>query len=113
MRSYKVIITPDAEANLLEIKEYITYTLLVPETAKDYLESLREEIGKLSYLGASIASVQEEPWHSRGLRKVTAKNFYIYYLVNEERSTVSVMNVIYRKRDQAKALEEKRKQDKR
>jgi len=31
--SFEIFITPDAEADLLEIRDYIAYTLLVPDTA--------------------------------------------------------------------------------
>ena len=30
-----------------------------------------------------ISSVSKEPWHSRGIRKIVAKNFYVYYRVDE------------------------------
>ena len=33
MNSYEVIITPDAEADLFEIRDYIAYTLLVPDVS--------------------------------------------------------------------------------
>ena len=33
MDSYEIIITPDAESDLIEIRDYIAYTLLVPEVA--------------------------------------------------------------------------------
>lgn len=33
MDSYEIIITPDAEADLFEIRDYIAYTLLVPDVA--------------------------------------------------------------------------------
>lgn len=33
MDSFDIIITPDAEADLLEIRDYIAYTLLVPDVA--------------------------------------------------------------------------------
>lgn len=107
MKSYQIIVTPDAEADLAEIRDYIAYKLRSPETAIEYLEDLKSEIQKLSHRGTSIAPVPEEPWHSRGLRKVTAKKFYIYYLVREDVAAVFVMNVIYTGRDQIKALREK------
>ena len=55
-------------------------------------------------MALSIAPVVEEPWHSRGVRKIVAKNFYIYYRLDESLGRVYVMNVIYAKRDQLKAL---------
>lgn len=104
MDSFEIFITPDAEADLLEIRDYVAYTLLVPDTAFNYIRAIRREIGKLSYMALSIAPVVEEPWHSRGVRKIVAKNFYIYYRLDESLGRVYVMNVIYAKRDQLKAL---------
>ena len=107
MQLYKVLITPDAETDLQEIRDYIAYELGVPETALSYLRALKDAIDKLSYNGASVAAVKDEPWHSRGLRKITAKNFYVYYLVDDSTDRILVMNVIYSRRDQVKALREK------
>lgn len=104
MDSFDIIITPDAEADLLEIRDYIAYTLLVPDVALDYIRAIRKEIEKLSYMAISIAPIDKEPWHSRGIRKTIAKNFYIYYRPDEPSGRVYVMNVIYAKRDQLKAL---------
>ncbi len=59
---------------------------------------------KLSYIADSIAPMEREPWHSRGVRKISAKNFYIYYRLDEVSGRVYVLNVIYAKRDQFKAL---------
>ena len=59
---------------------------------------------KLSYIADSIAPMEREPWHSRGVRKISAKNFYIYYRPDEVSGRVYVLNVIYAKRDQFKAL---------
>ena len=59
---------------------------------------------KLSYIADSIALEEREPWHSRGVRKISAKNFYIYYRPDEVSGRVYVLNVIYAKRDQFKAL---------
>ena len=58
---------------------------------------------KLSYIADSIAPMEREPWHSRGVRKISAKNFYIYYRLDEVSGRVYVLNVIYAKRDQFKA----------
>lgn len=77
MNSYEIIVTPDAEADLYEIK---------------------------NYMADSIAPEEHEPWHSRGVRKISAKNFYIYYRPDEVSARVYVLNVIYTKRDQLKVL---------
>ena len=57
MNSYEVIITPDAEADLFEIRDYIAYTLLVPDVALNYIRAIRSEIQQeLTYMASSILS---------------------------------------------------------
>lgn len=104
MNSYEIIVTPDAEADLYEIRDYIAETLLVPDVALNYIRVIRKEMEKLSYMADIIAPEEREPWHSRGVRKIIAKNFYIYYRPDEASGRVYVLNVIYAKRDQLKAL---------
>ena len=104
MKSYEIIVTPDAEADLHEIRDYIAETLLVPDAALNYIRVIRKEMEKLSYIADSIAPEEREPWHSIGVRKISAKNFYIYYRPDEVSGRVYVLNVIYAKRDQLKAL---------
>ena len=104
MDSYEIIITPDAEADLFEIRDYIAYTLLVPDIALTDIRAIRSEIQKLTYMASSIAPVEREPWHSRGVRKIIAKYFYIYYRPDDASGKVYILNVIYAKRDQLRAL---------
>lgn len=104
MDTFQVIVTPDAEADLKEIRDYISDVLLAPQAARSYLHFMREQIGKLEFLGASIAPVVDEPWHSKGVRRIVAKNFLIYFRVDTTDKTVYVLNVIYGKRDQLAAL---------
>lgn len=106
MKSYDIIITPDAEEDLKEVREYITSTLHEPHIALRYIQSIRKEIAKLSFLAKSIAPISEEPWHSRGLRKILAQNFFVYYRVDESLERVFVLNVVYAKRDQEEVLKE-------
>ena len=47
MDSYEVIMTPDATADLMELRDYITDVLLVPEIALSYIRAIHKEISKL------------------------------------------------------------------
>lgn len=104
MDSFQIIITPTAQKDLIEIRDYIAYVLGVPLVALKYIRDIREQIEKLAYLASSISPVPFEPWHSKEIRKVIANNFYIYYWINTTTNTVYVISVIYAKRDQLKAL---------
>ena len=61
MDAYEIIITPDAEADLLEIRDYIAYTLSLPDVALNYIRAIRSEIQKLTYMASSIVPVKQEP----------------------------------------------------
>lgn len=104
MNEYDVIITPDAEQDLVDIKDYIAYELMEPEIAIEYIRRLRDAIIKLSYSATSIKFVNDEPWHSKGIKKITAENFYVYFRIDENSNRVYVLCVIYSKRDQKKVL---------
>lgn len=83
MESYSVILTPDASADLMEFKNYIANTLKAPDTALKYLRGIRREIENLNAFPAAISPIDDEPWHSRGVRRKIYKNFYIYYRVED------------------------------
>lgn len=106
MDSYKIIITPDAEEDLFELRNYIADVLLARDTARNYIRTIRKEIGSLSEMPARYKPVDDEPWHSRGIRRIMANNFFVYYRIDEDRKQVFVLNVIYARRDQLRMLEQ-------
>lgn len=104
MTHYEIIMTPDASSDLTELKNYIAYILLAPDTALSYIRAIRKEISSLSEMPDRIKPVDEEPWHSRGIRKIIARNFYVYYRIENNSHRVYVLNIIYSKRDQLRML---------
>ncbi|MBQ9879061.1 MAG: type II toxin-antitoxin system RelE/ParE family toxin [Clostridia bacterium] len=106
MASYEIVMTPDSVADLNGLRDYIAETLSAPGTALKYIQTIRSEIGTLSEMPARIKPVDDEPWHSRGLRRLIVKNFIVYYRIDEPEKKVYILNVIYGKRDQLRALSE-------
>ena len=104
MPDYRIIVTPDAIKDLTGLRNYIADVLLAPETALACIQTIRRKIGGLARMPARNRCVDPEPWHSRGVRKIIVKNFYVYYRIDEAAVTVYVLNVIYARRDQLKAL---------
>ena len=102
--SYGILVTPDAVDNLFELRNYIANTLHSPETAVSYIQKIRNEISSLSAMPGRYRLVDEEPWHTRGVRKFLVKNFYVYYRIDETAHRVYILNVFYSKRDQLRAL---------
>lgn len=106
MDRYEIIMTPDAISDLTELRNYIVGVLHAPETARKYVRTIREEIATLDTMPARIAPVPDEPWHSRGIRKMIVKNFYVYFRIDGDAMRVYILNVIYARRDQLKLLSE-------
>ena len=88
MDPYEIIITPDASSDLWELRNYIANVLLEPETALKYVRSIRAEIATLSDMPGRIKPVDDEPWHSRGLRKINSENFYVYFRIDDKDKTL-------------------------
>ncbi len=107
MDSYEIVMTPDAIDDLTELRNYIADVLLAPTAALNTVRAIREEIAGLATFPAANRTMDEEPWHSRGLRRVQAKSFFVYYRIDEAVKTVYVLNIIYARRDQLNALSEK------
>ena len=104
MKDFEILITPDAEDNLRELRYYIAVVLQAPDTAIAYLQDIRKEIASLRKAPKRFRLVEKEPWHSRGVRRMNARNFAVFFIIREEESNVYVQNVIYQKRDLPKVL---------
>ena len=48
MDHYDIILTPDATADLFELRDYIAEVLLAPDTALSYVRTIREQGGYLA-----------------------------------------------------------------
>lgn len=103
---YNVKLTPHAIVQIQETIAYISKVLLVPETATAWADHLQKEISALNSMPARYPLIEEEPWRTRGVRKMPVKNFIVYYLIDEEKKTVWVTAVVYGRRDQLNALKE-------
>ena len=99
--SYSVVYSPEAMDDLREIYSYIAFTLMVPETAEKQVNRIRKEIHSLDFMPSRYAFVEWEPWQSMGMHKVPVDNFVVYYTVNDDSRTVTVIRIFYGGRDAA------------
>ena len=106
MDEYKVKITPQASAQMLEIFSYISDTLKEQVIAERLLQDLQKSILSLNTMPKRVALVEEEPWRSYGIHKMPVKNFLVYFWINEEMKEVHITAVIYGKRDQLEQLKQ-------
>ena len=111
---YSVKLTPHAIVQIQETIAYISKVLLVPETARAWSDYLQKEIAGLSTMPARFSAVDEEPWRSRGYRKMLVKNFckmlvknfVVYYYADDETKTVWVTAAVHGRRDRLNVLKD-------
>ena len=105
MGSYTVEMTRQAEQQLSEIVQYISVTLQSPQAGINTLDALEEEIGSLSAMPFRYPAIEDDPAGDRGIRRTRAKNFNIYYRVDDAQKRVNILSVCYARRDQKKMVE--------
>ena len=104
--TYGVILTPHAQKNLRNIFYYIHYELKAEIAAKNVLHSLEGAIESLGFFPAKHALVVLEPFRSKGLRKMTVRNYLVYFKIYEELKVVRVVAVVYAKSNQVEKLKD-------
>lgn len=106
MTNWDVKLGRQAEADLRETFEYIALTLLEPGIAEKLIQRIEAKISKLSVMPQSYAVYPKEPWKSRGLRRVNAGKYAIFFIPDKTYHDVVVIRVIYGGRDIEQILED-------
>lgn len=89
---------------MASIFRYIAETLHAPESASELLDDIEEEIISLGDMPKKFALVSDKKLAERGIRLATVKNYLIFYVINEKKQTVSIVSVMYNKRDWSSLL---------
>lgn len=96
---YKVGYSIDALNDLREIYTYVANELFVPEIAAAQLGRIRKEVRSLDFMPARYTLVSWEPWHSMKMHQLSVDNFIVYYLIDDEERSVTVVRIFYGGRD--------------
>ena len=101
---YQVEFLPSAQADMVEIVRYISQELFNPIAA----ENLAEDFVKTADSLATFPYAHEAYIPIRPLkheyRKVSVKNYLMFFWVEEETKVVTIARVIYTARDYGKLL---------
>lgn len=95
MSEWKIILSPEFKQEFRDILSYVENILLAPDTAKKLAERILDKVEKLGDMPKRFALVENEPWRSRGLRKLIVDNFIVFYFPNENTKEVAIFHVFY------------------
>lgn len=99
METYNILITRPAEEDLYRINSYISKELLEPEIAKSMISKIAKEINFLDHMPFRNALAADERLAYKGIRKVIVDNYIIFYIVTEENKTVTIIRILYSRRN--------------
>ena len=102
----KVVYTFRARQDLRDIYDYIAFTILAPDAARNTTERILEAVRGLQSMPERNPLYEEEPWHSMGVHFIPIKNYIVFYTVNSDADTVSIARIMYGARDLSRQLEE-------
>lgn len=80
-------------------KTCIAFELMAEQAARGQVNRLRDAVRKLDTMPERHEVVDWEPWLSMGMRKLPVDNYMVFYLVNDDDKTVTVIRVFYGGRD--------------
>lgn len=104
--NYVIMLTPRAKADLSEIFRYIAVDLQSVQNASGQLERLEKAIASLAQMPERFLLYDKPKWRERNLRIMPVDNYLIFYIPDNEKSTVTVVRVMYGGRDIDRQLNE-------
>ena len=99
MMEYDVFLTEQAKFDLTEIYSYISVELKSKKSAENVIECLHQAMNALSFMPGRYHQFPDEPWYSEGVRYFTIRNYSVFYTIDEKNFSVSIVHVIYCKRN--------------
>ena len=99
MNHYRVQYSPAAYEDLRAVYRYIAWELPAEATAQNQTARIRRAVRTLDRFPHRHPTVDWEPWMSMGVHKVPVDNYYVFYRVDEDRATVTVLRIFYAGRD--------------
>ena len=91
--SYTVTISSQADNDIRAIYEYIAFTLMSPENADAQISRFKNRIESLDNMPKRF------PIYKNSIRYMPVDNYLVFYSVDENQKTVSILRVMYGKRD--------------
>ena len=81
MNDYQITLTKRAKDDIIDIGDYIAYTLSEPDTSKNFITGLKASISHLKVFPYKFPLVQDIILESQGIRCMPYKNHYIFSIL--------------------------------
>jgi len=102
--AYKLNISKDVHNDIDSIVTYISHELKGLQAADSFLDDIEKSYRNIVDNPFMYALCNDELLHRKEYRKITIKNYLIFYRIDEPTKTVFVVRIIYSARDYANLL---------
>lgn len=99
MNEYTVFLSQRAAEDLEEIVDYIASGLQAPDTAMGLLRRLKKAVSSLETMPERHGLVSDPYLAAKGIRLLPESGYLIFYRVNQAQAAVTVIRVLYGKRE--------------
>lgn len=99
MNDFRITLTQRAKDDIINIGDYITFTLLEPDTSRNFIKGLRNSISQLKLFPYKFPLVQDDILQRQDIRCMPYKNYYIFYEVVETMQIIIILRIGYNKRN--------------
>ena len=96
---YEVQWTSLAKEDLVRAITYIADMLKAPLAAERLLDDIEKETAVLAENPYLFSLSHDEYIAHRGIRHVKVKNYMLFYTVNEDARTITIIRMLYARRD--------------
>ena len=97
--NYEIEISDIAGEDLDSIIEYLIYKLKAPNAAEDFLVLLEQKIESLRTAPKAFKVIEDEALSLDQIRIMQVKNYLVFFVIDEKNKTVSIIRVLYGRRD--------------
>jgi len=101
---YQLEFLPKARQDMTDIARYVSHKLLNPAAAEKLAEKMVDAAERLTELPYIYATHQSIKPLRKEYRKLTVKNYIMFYWIDEKEKRVTIARVIYARRDFEKLL---------
>lgn len=101
---YDVKISENAQLDMKTIYKYIADVLMEPMIAEKQYTHIETAVCSLEQMPERFRRYEKEPWRSCNLRIMPVDNYTVFYTVDNKKHIVTVVRIMYGKRDTEREL---------
>ncbi len=99
MNDYQIFLTKRAKDDITNIGDYISFTLLEPNTSKNFIKGLKNSISKLKHFPYKFPLIQNDVLYEQNIHCMPYKNYYVFYQIVETNQIVIILRIGYKHRN--------------